>query len=734
MTITAGKKWFGVVMGLLFLGLLFPLAASADAAGVYYGGALLQEGVNEIGGGTATLDSAAATLTLEGVALDKELTVVRDEGNEFTLIFKGTNTMGTQEAPIGMQNAPGGAIQTSSGTTMDLNVQIEEGASLTTYTYNSSAINVVYGDLNLSGKGTLTAIMPDSATTSHYTLEAGVGDVNISDLTVKIDTGNIGIYAGYGIQLVNAELDIDAELYGAYAYDATFSMAGGKATITANDDGIQSYRTASVTDSADVTIEAKKSGIRVVNGALELKDSTLNVTSDSDAAIRCQYNPLTVDNAKVTVASGSSYDVLTIEGNIVIQGEDTVIQGSGMGGIYSVKGKTQISGGQITMNVNQFAVQGDSGVEITGGTLALTVENYADIFAKSGPITITGENTRVTAVTENADVYNPVATQNGVITIDAFVSVDGGADCYPFMAVVQGKAEAAILLGEGCEPLENVQVLNQDNSGVVLGCFAWKDSGELVTGKLELCHHRWQQPTFQWSEDCKSCQATFVCMVEQTHVAQIASTDPEGTLTARQITQPTCTDNGVTQYTFTVTAPDGQTYTDQRSMANIPATGHKYETYNPKGATCTEDGYTGDSACKYCGDPGRTGTVIPAFGHTYQDGKCVRCGAADPSYRTGYTTQTSSKPSSQQSGQGTASGNQEAQQPTAAPTETPEATPSATPAATPTATPAPTGQPAQTQSGGFPWIPVVLLVAALLIFFIILFLKRKKDEEEEYQA
>ena len=29
----------------------------------------------------------------------------------------------------------------------------------------------------------------------------------------------------------------------------------------------------------------------------------------------------------------------------------------------------------------------------------------------------------------------------------------------------------------------------------------------------------------------------------------------------------------------------------------------------------------------------KQGTVIPAAGHDFQDGKCVNCGAADPDYR-----------------------------------------------------------------------------------------------------
>ena len=52
-----------------------------------------------------------------------------------------------------------------------------------------------------------------------------------------------------------------------------------------------------------------------------------------------------------------------------------------------------------------------------------------------------------------------------------------------------------------------------------------------------------------------------------------------------------------------------------------------------KAASCDEDGYTGDMCC-VCGKLMTKGTVIPATGHHYVDGKCVDCGA-DENPQTG---------------------------------------------------------------------------------------------------
>ena len=50
-------------------------------------------------------------------------------------------------------------------------------------------------------------------------------------------------------------------------------------------------------------------------------------------------------------------------------------------------------------------------------------------------------------------------------------------------------------------------------------------------------------------------------------------------------------------------------------------------------ATCTEDGYTGDTVCNDCGHCVQ-GQTIKTTGHSYTDGICTVCGAADPDYKT----------------------------------------------------------------------------------------------------
>lgn len=104
--------------------------------------------------------------------------------------------------------------------------------------------------------------------------------------------------------------------------------------------------------------------------------------------------------------------------------------------------------------------------------------------------------------------------------------------------------------------------------------------------------------------------------------------------TTRTETPATCTEDG----SVTVICDDCD---EVLSTETLPATGHSTVVKNAKDATCTEPGYTGDKVCTVCSETvetGETGEVIPAAGHSYKDGKCTVCGAADPNANSGGNT------------------------------------------------------------------------------------------------
>ena len=69
--------------------------------------------------------------------------------------------------------------------------------------------------------------------------------------------------------------------------------------------------------------------------------------------------------------------------------------------------------------------------------------------------------------------------------------------------------------------------------------------------------------------------------------------------------------------------------TDNTPIPTIP---HTPAVKNVIPATCELDGNAGDLYCSVCGQLLSTNNIIPKLGHSFLDGKCVVCGAIDPSY------------------------------------------------------------------------------------------------------
>ena len=176
--------------------------------------------------------------------------------------------------------------------------------------------------------------------------------------------------------------------------------------------------------------------------------------------------------------------------------------------------------------------------------------------------------------------------------------------------------------------------------------------------------HDYGEPVFRWSDDGKTCTATFTCGNDETHVETL-----DAEVTSDLKTAPTCTEKGVTVYTAKVTF-EGKDYTATLELTDIPAIGHAYgepafqwsadgktctvtftcgndETHvevldaevtsNLKTApTCTEKGVTVYTAKVTFEGKDYTATLeltdIPAAGHHYEDGVCTVCGEKDPDY------------------------------------------------------------------------------------------------------
>ena len=106
----------------------------------------------------------------------------------------------------------------------------------------------------------------------------------------------------------------------------------------------------------------------------------------------------------------------------------------------------------------------------------------------------------------------------------------------------------------------------------------WAVTQTKVIVDIPATGHSYGKPVWNWSGDGKTCTVTFTCEKDENH-----KETPKVKITSAVKTPATCTETGVTTYTATVEF-NGQTYTDTKDVADIPATGHSYD--NGKCTVC----------------------------------------------------------------------------------------------------------------------------------------------------
>lgn len=142
------------------------------------------------------------------------------------------------------------------------------------------------------------------------------------------------------------------------------------------------------------------------------------------------------------------------------------------------------------------------------------------------------------------------------------------------------------------------------------------DCGEKLSSGTEIARkaHEYEE----WERNEANCKRNgyilFVCKVcgdEKRDV--LPKTDHQHTEIRNKV-EATCTDEGYTGDTYCTDC--GEKLSDGKK---IPATGHIHIGYlGKKEATCENDGYTGDAYCKDCGITLKIGKNIPALGHTWE--------------------------------------------------------------------------------------------------------------------
>ena len=221
-------------------------------------------------------------------------------------------------------------------------------------------------------------------------------------------------------------------------------------------------------------------------------------------------------------------------------------------------------------------------LELNKGTLTLQEKDSDTLTVTVKPADATNQdvtwessNTSIATVSEDGTV---TAISAGNATITATAADGSGISASCTLTVTHGKMVQTPKKDATC----TVDGTEEYWMCEICGKHFEDESGTIPTtpeeNKIQATGHSYGEPVWNWSEDGKTCTVTFTCEKDETH-----KETPKVIVTSAEKTPGTCTETGVTTYTATVEF-NGQTYTDTKDLADIPATGHSYD--NGKCTVC----------------------------------------------------------------------------------------------------------------------------------------------------
>lgn len=372
--------------------------------------------------------------------------------------------------------------------------------------------------LTITGKGSLDV----SGFNYGIYVKSGTGDASliINDASV-VATHTYSGYAGVYV-MSSTEANVSPNL--------SLAVNGGSLTAsgTGSSDGIQFYvgdsRATNATTSLTVTdnaiVDARNGGI----SALKIEETLPTPTP-------------TGDNRSGIVFDGSTG---TVYGSVTLQDDLTISEGESL---TIPQGASLTTDGKLT---NDGTINVESGGKLNGEPGGTVV---------SAP-TI-GTSPKSQTVTEGETATFTVEATGGKLSYQWQQSTDSGQS----WKNIEDATDATYSTGK----------TTTNMNGYQYRCVVSNSAGSVTSDAVTVHVHTWGNPVWSWSEDGKTCTVTFTCEKDENH-----KETPEVTVASAEKTPATCTKKGVTTYTATVEF-NGQTYTDTKVVADIPATGHDYE-------------------------------------------------------------------------------------------------------------------------------------------------------------
>ena len=490
----------------------------------------------------------------------------------FTLTLNEAKIVNYQDVTVGGGfTYPGSVIAFSQSADVSLNIVVSQGTS------------------NITGTGGIRVMS-----------EAGDASLSISgsgSLEVNVDMNDSGITL-IGSKNVNLNIDgADVKTLAAYYYGVDLHAGDGfKAAAVVNNGKLTAGGSGGIGIYYRWT-NPSNSGI----SSLTVSGNAVVDTRDSKILIAPQAS-------KVQVSAGSDGN-----GGIVFNGKSGTVYGN-----VTLQDSLTINEGE-TLTIPQGSSLNTNGNLINNGTIVsaptITAQPISQTVEEGNPATFT-----ITASGSDLKYLWQKSADNGISWIEAdgaateatytTEAATTGMNGFQYRCVVRnslGKitSNAAILtVKHSLTHYEyKAPTCAENGNKEYWYCESCKqyfsdENATMSTTKedtvIPATEHAYGEPTWEWSKNGQSATATFICDNDENH-----QESKEASITSTVKEEPTCTEDGITVYTATVEF-NGQTYTDTKEIADLPATGHQLTKVDGKVQTIEETGNITYWHCEIC--------------------------------------------------------------------------------------------------------------------------------------
>ena len=269
---------------------------------------------------------------------------------------------------------------------------------------------------------------------------------------------------------------------------------------------------------------------------------------------------------------------------------------------------TQTAKCKVTSKVTKEATCAQEGVKTYTAAVTLNGKEYTD------------------TKTEKIAKTNEHSWDNGKVTKEATCAQEG-VKTYTCTVCGEIKTEK-IPKTEKHSWDEGVVTTQPTDTHEGVKTYTCKICGKTKTEVIPRLNAEYKEPTFAWSKDFSSCEATFVCTTGGADLKQNCTV-------THSVSDASCETAGVTKHTATVSL-NGKTYTDTKETT-IPATGHSYGE-----PTFTWNGTKSCTATFTCSKCGKTSDVEAKIEKSGSGMKVTYTATAEMNGKT-YTEQVSGK-------------------------------------------------------------------------------------------